>query len=89
MVRLDEVTWPQPLAGLLEAAYEPYRETHPWLHPDLLDPKWVVREIVEQGMAFTDFVGRYGWPGPRGWCCATSPTPTGRCADGARLAPDP
>ena len=20
------------------------------------------------------------WPAPRGWCCATSPTPTGRCA---------
>jgi superfamily II RNA helicase len=60
MELLEEVTWPQPLAELLEPAYETYRETHPWLPDDALQPKSVVREMYELGMTFTDFVGRYG-----------------------------
>ena len=59
MALLDEVTWPQPLAELLGAAYEIYQQTHPWLRDDALSPKSVVREMVEQGMGFTDLVGRY------------------------------
>jgi superfamily II RNA helicase len=59
MALLDEVTWPQPLAELLTVTYEIYRQTHPWLSEDALMPKSVVREMYEQGMTFTDFVGRY------------------------------
>ena len=59
MALLDKITWPQPLAELLEATYEIYRERHPWLREDALDPKSVVREIYEQGMSFTDFCSRY------------------------------
>ncbi|MEO9323997.1 DUF3516 domain-containing protein [Nocardioides sp. C4-1] len=59
MALLDEITWPQPLAELLEATYEIYRERHPWLREDALDPKAIVREIYEQGMSFTDFCSRY------------------------------
>ncbi len=59
MALLDQVTWPQPLAELLEATYELYRQSHPWLHEDMLAPKSIVREMYEQGMSFTDFVGRY------------------------------
>ena len=59
MLLLESVTWPQPLAELLEATYEIYRGTHPWLPEDALSPKSVVREMYEQGMSFTDFVGRY------------------------------
>ncbi|MET0525584.1 MAG: DUF3516 domain-containing protein [Nocardioides sp.] len=55
----DELTWPQPLAELLEATYEIYRRAHPWLTEDALGPKSIVREMYEQGMSFTDFVGRY------------------------------
>ncbi|WP_435769951.1 DUF3516 domain-containing protein, partial [Nocardioides sp. SYSU DS0651] len=36
-----------------------YRERHPWLSPDALAPKSVVREMWEQGMGFTDLVSRY------------------------------
>jgi hypothetical protein len=53
------VTWPQPLAELLTAAYEIYRQSHPWLSEDALVPKSVVREMYEQGMTFTEFVARY------------------------------
>jgi hypothetical protein len=59
MALLEEVTWPRPLAELLEATYEIYRQTHPWLPEDALQPKSVVREMYEQGMGFTDFVARY------------------------------
>jgi superfamily II RNA helicase len=59
MALLEEITWPQPLRELLEALYETYRQTHPWLPDDALGPKSVVREMWENGMGFTDFVGRY------------------------------
>ena len=59
MALLDQITWPQPLRELLEALYETYRQTHPWLREDALSPKSVVREMWENGMGFTDFVGRY------------------------------
>ncbi|MBF4163812.1 DEAD/DEAH box helicase [Nocardioides acrostichi] len=59
MAQVEEVTWPRPLAELLEATFEMYRQSHPWLPEDLLVPKSVVREMWEQGMSFTDFVSRY------------------------------
>ncbi|WP_307816367.1 DEAD/DEAH box helicase [Nocardioides limicola] len=60
MELLEEVTWPQPLADLLEPAYETYRESHPWLPPDALQPASVLRQMYEHGMGFTDMVSRYG-----------------------------
>src|SRR4051794_3024617 len=59
MVLLEQVTWPRPLAELLEETYDLYRQSHPWLHDDALDPKSVVRQMWEEGMGFTDLVGRY------------------------------
>jgi superfamily II RNA helicase len=59
MALLDDISWPQPLAELLTATYEIYRQSHPWLPEDALSPKSIVREMYEQGMTFTDFVGRY------------------------------
>ena len=59
MALLEEVTWPQPLRELLEATYELYRTSHPWLPEHGLSPQSVVREMYEQGMSFNDFVGRY------------------------------
>ena len=56
---LEDVTWPQPLAELLEPTYAIYRQTHPWLPEDALGPKSVVREMWELGMGFTDVVARY------------------------------
>ncbi|GAB7007232.1 DEAD/DEAH box helicase [Nocardioides sp. AN3] len=59
MALLEEITWPRPLAELLEGLYETYRQSHPWLPEDALDPKSIVREMYEQAMTFTDLVGRY------------------------------
>ncbi|PRY63680.1 helicase-like protein [Knoellia remsis] len=60
MALIEEVTHPQPLRELLEPAYETYRQTHPWLPDDALDPKSIVREMWEQAMGFGDLVRRYG-----------------------------
>ncbi|WP_068252009.1 DEAD/DEAH box helicase [Janibacter corallicola] len=56
---IDEITWPQPLAEELEAAFETYRQTHPWLPEEALTPKSIVRMMWEQGMSFADFVRLY------------------------------
>ncbi|MGB7449068.1 MAG: DUF3516 domain-containing protein [Ornithinimicrobium sp.] len=59
MVLLDDVSWPQPLRELLEAALEIYRGSHPWVSQDALSPKSVVRDMYERAMSFTEFVGYY------------------------------
>ena len=59
MDALEDVHWPQPLAELLGAAYEAYRQSHPWLPEDALASKSVVRTMWEQAMSFTDLISRY------------------------------
>jgi hypothetical protein len=59
MALIEEISWPEPLAELLEPLFETYRERHPWLAADALAPKSVVRAMWEQGMGFTDLVARY------------------------------
>ncbi|MFN8098317.1 MAG: DUF3516 domain-containing protein [Dermatophilaceae bacterium] len=56
---LDDVTWPKPLADLLEEALERYRVHHPWVYTTDLSPKSVVREMYEHAMTFGEYVGRY------------------------------
>ncbi len=59
MARLDEITWPEPLAELLRPAYEEYLVAHPWLPVDGLVPCSIVRHMWEDGMSFSDLVRRY------------------------------
>ncbi len=56
---LDEVTYPRPLAELLQAAYETYRQAHPWVSDHELRPKSVVRDMYERAMTFVEYVGFY------------------------------
>ena len=57
---LDEVTWPQPLADLLEPAFIAYRRTNPWLLDAELSPKSVVRDMLEKAMSFGELISVYG-----------------------------
>jgi superfamily II RNA helicase len=59
MEALDDVTWPRPLADLLEQALRTYRQTHPWVDPSDLAPKSVVRELYERAMTFGEFVAHH------------------------------
>lgn len=60
MELLEEITWPKPLADLLEPAFETYRAGHPWVSEFPLSPKSVVRDMVEHTMTFAELVGHYG-----------------------------
>jgi superfamily II RNA helicase len=56
---LDAITYPQPLAELLEAAFEIYRGGHPWVADHQISPKSVARDMYERAMTFVDYVGFY------------------------------
>ena len=58
MERLDAVTWPRPLAELLDTLFTTYRAHHPWLTTDPA-PKSILREMLESGDTFATFVRRY------------------------------
>ncbi len=60
MALLESVTYPQPLAELLEHAYEIYRQGHPWVADYELAPKSVARDLFERSMTFTEYVAYYG-----------------------------
>ena len=59
MELLDEVTYPRPLAEPLEAAWTVYARANPWAAEQELQPKSIVREMVETGMTFSELVSRY------------------------------
>jgi len=59
MTLLESVTHPQPLAELLESAYELYRQGHPWVADHPLRPKSVARDLYERAMTFVDYIGYY------------------------------
>jgi len=60
MNRLDEVTHPQPISDFIHGAFDHFRRQHPWVGGDLVRPKSVAREMVEDYLGFTDYVRRYG-----------------------------
>ncbi|PRW64319.1 DEAD/DEAH box helicase [Actinopolyspora mortivallis] len=60
MEMIEEITHPQPLAEMLEAAYETYRQGHPWVSEHEVSPKSVARDMYERAMNFVEFVNHYG-----------------------------
>jgi superfamily II RNA helicase len=57
---LEDVSYPMPLADLLDAAFETYQAGHPWVADHRLSPKSVARDLSERAMTFTEYVGFYG-----------------------------
>jgi superfamily II RNA helicase len=57
---LEAVTYPRPLADVLEAAYNIYRQGHPWVADHALSPKSVARDMFERAMTFAEYVSFYG-----------------------------
>jgi hypothetical protein len=60
MELLEDITYPMPLADLLDVAYDTYRRGHPWVADHELSPKSVVRDMYERSMTFTEYIGFYG-----------------------------
>ncbi|HWU45810.1 MAG TPA: DUF3516 domain-containing protein [Humibacter sp.] len=59
MELLEKVTHPEPLAELLEQAYETFAARQPWVRDFALSPKSVVRDMFERAMTFTEYVSFY------------------------------
>lgn len=59
MAELEDVTYPKPLAEMLEAAYSTYAQGHPWVRDYELSPKTVVRDMYERAMNFVEYIGFY------------------------------
>jgi superfamily II RNA helicase len=57
---LEDVRYPQPLADLLESAYQIYRQGHPWVADYELAPKSVARDMFERAMTFTEYIAWCG-----------------------------
>jgi superfamily II RNA helicase len=57
---LEAVTYPRPQADLLEAAYNIYRQGHPWVADHELSPKSVARDMYERAMTFAEYISFYG-----------------------------
>lgn len=60
MARLEEITWPRPLAEEIEFAYGVYRRGHPWVSSYPPSPKSVLREMLERAMTFNELISAYG-----------------------------
>ncbi|MGW5451118.1 DEAD/DEAH box helicase [Nocardia sp. NPDC003979] len=59
MELLEEVSWPKPLADLIEPAFETYRAGHPWVSEFAPSPKSVVRDMIERAMTFAELISFY------------------------------
>jgi hypothetical protein len=60
MRRLDEVTHPQPSAEFIRIAFDHFRGNHPWVGGDLVRPKSIAREMVDEYLGFGEYIRRYG-----------------------------
>jgi superfamily II RNA helicase len=56
--RIEKVSWPMPLAELIDSCFETYRAHHPWVFV-APSPKSVLREMLESGDTFSTIVRRY------------------------------
>jgi superfamily II RNA helicase len=56
---LEGITHPKPLEEMLEAMFETYSATQPWIGDFELRPKSVVRDMYERAMTFGDFISFY------------------------------
>lgn len=59
MARLDEISWPKPLAELLAGAFDIYARANPWTRDFELSPKSVVRFAAERAMTFSEIIATF------------------------------
>src|SRR5215472_10173391 len=57
---LESVSYAQPLADLLESAYQIYKQGHPWVADYELSPKSVARDMFERAMTFAQYIAWLG-----------------------------
>lgn len=60
MAELEKLECPKPNAEFLEAAFEAFSKEHPWVKREVLKPKSVAREMVENLHSFSGYIKEYG-----------------------------
>jgi len=60
MERLLEIEHPKPLRAFIYGTFNEFREEHPWVGEENVQPKSIVREMYEEFLGFSDYVRRYG-----------------------------
>jgi len=60
MARLEEVSYPKPLADWLAGRFDAFARMHPWVGGRDIAPKSIGREMWEGFASFQDYVKRYG-----------------------------
>ncbi|MEY9891322.1 superfamily II RNA helicase [Catenulispora sp. MAP12-49] len=66
MELLEKVTYPKPLDEMLQAAYEVYKRSSPWVADYEVAPKSVARDMFERAMTFAEYVSFYTLPRSEG-----------------------
>jgi superfamily II RNA helicase len=60
MEELEKIEHPKPNAEFLYAAFEAFALQHPWVAREILKPKSVAREMVENLQTFSGYIKEYG-----------------------------
>lgn len=66
MEKLQTITYPQPLKELLMPAFSQYLNDMPWAADYQLEPKSIVRDMVERSSDFPQYIAAYGVPRSEG-----------------------
>ncbi|WP_296192428.1 RNA helicase [uncultured Microbacterium sp.] len=59
MALLEDITYPRPLAELLEQQFAVFATSQPWVNDFELRPKSVVRDMFEGAYSFAEYVSHY------------------------------
>lgn len=60
MAELEKVEYPKPNLEFLQAAFDAFALEHPWVAREVLKPKSVAREMVENLHSFSGYIKEYG-----------------------------
>jgi superfamily II RNA helicase len=60
MAELEKVEHPKPNAEFLYGAFEAFAKEHPWVAREVLKPKSIAREMVENLHSFSGYIKEYG-----------------------------
>ncbi|HYJ09937.1 MAG TPA: DUF3516 domain-containing protein [Polyangiaceae bacterium] len=60
MAELEKVEHPKPNAEFLYGAFEAFAKDHPWVTREVLKPKSVAREMIENLHSFSGYIKEYG-----------------------------
>ncbi len=57
--KLDAVEHPKPLRDFIYSSFNEWSDRHPWVGGENIRPKAIVREMLENGYGFADYIREY------------------------------